>query len=72
MPCYEEAGLLWVHGVHGKVGENQEVVRCRECKYYTEYDFCKSDQWTGCYGDMPIVNADDYCSYGRRKEGAEE
>jgi len=32
LPCYEEAGLLWVHGIHGKVGKNEEVVRCRNCQ----------------------------------------
>lgn len=44
------------------------VVRCRDCKYYhdfeTHYD-CIHD-----YGiDYPMP--DDFCSYGERKEGAD-
>ena len=44
------------------------VVRCRECKYYkdtsvTEYEHC-------CLTGQ-IVEYDDFCSYGERKEGAD-
>lgn len=44
------------------------VVRCRECKYY------KPDELEcGCdfAGGLPYVKPDDFCSYGKRKEGAE-
>lgn len=41
------------------------VVRCKDCKYYkpNEYE-------CGCEfaGGLPYVKADDYCSYGERKE----
>ena len=44
-----------------------EVVRCRDCKHL---------MFSDCYGEcgeghMGIVSPDDFCSYGRRKEGAE-
>lgn len=41
------------------------VVRCKECKHYEpeEYEF-------GCVfaGGLSYVKADDYCSYGERKD----
>ena len=44
-----------------------EVVRCKECKHLMLSD---------CYGEcgkghMGIVSPDDFCSYGERKEGAD-
>lgn len=45
------------------------VVRCKECKHYEpeEYEF-------GCVfaGGLSYVKADDYCSYGERKDGGGE
>lgn len=44
------------------------VVRCRDCKHY------KPDEYEcGCdfAGGLQYVKADDFCSYGERKEGAE-
>lgn len=42
-----------------------EVVRCRDCKHYKpdEYEF-----GCGCDGGLPYVKADDYCSYGERRD----
>ena len=39
-----------------------EVVRCKDCRLF---------QTDGCRYDWPVQNANDYCSYGRRKEGEE-
>lgn len=42
-----------------------EVVRCRDCKHLMFSDFygeCKR-------GNLGIVNPDDFCSYGERKDG---
>lgn len=45
------------------------VVRCKDCKHYEpeEYEF-------GCVfaGGLSYVKADDYCSYGERKDGGDE
>ena len=43
------------------------VVRCKDCKHL---------MFSDCYGEcgaarMGIVNPDDYCSYGERKEVSE-
>lgn len=44
------------------------VVRCQECKYYKPDEFeCGCD----FAGGLPYVKADDFCSYGERKDGAE-
>ena len=42
-----------------------EVVRCEDCKYL---------MFSDCYGEcgeghMGIVSPDDFCSYGKKKEG---
>lgn len=43
-----------------------EVVRCKDCKHYKPEEYeCGCD----FAGGLPYVKADDYCSYGERKEG---
>ena len=64
LPCYEEHGLLWVQGVHGKVGENPEVVRCRECRYYTDDEM---EYFHYCGEWCEQVEPDGYCAWGERR-----
>lgn len=52
-----------------------EVVRCKECKHfdieYVENEHGKDDEYPMClrFEDYTFdVKADDYCSYGERKE----
>lgn len=41
------------------------VVRCRECKYYKPDEFeCGCD----FAGGLPYVKADDFCSFGKRRD----
>ena len=43
------------------------VTRCKDCKYY------KPDEYEcGCdfAGGLPYVKADDFCSYGERRDDA--
>jgi hypothetical protein len=43
----------------------ESVVRCWECKYYKPDEFeCGCD----FAGGLPHAKADDFCSYGERKE----
>ena len=42
------------------------VVRCRECKHLNAEYRCVN--WRGLYD---YTKADDFCSYGERKEGAD-
>jgi hypothetical protein len=50
-----------------------EVVRCKDCRHCTHdeniigaYGYCYH---FGCYAHDPMVEADDFCSYGERREG---
>ena len=52
-----------------------EVVRCRDCKYYYDYgvnrDYCcHRSKCRKQVFDFKF-KADDFCSYGERKEGAD-
>lgn len=47
-----------------------EVVRCRDCKFYTIGDYrCDHPEMYGedCYDFWLETNEDDFCSYGERK-----
>lgn len=48
------------------------VVRCRECKHYDTADF-DGDILCGCtlHSAMLDITPDSFCSYGERKEGAD-
>lgn len=37
----------------------QELVRCKECKWYKDFD--------GCFFSTAEVEEDDFCSYGERE-----
>lgn len=61
----------WVR-MHGGIIRNEmqaileavsyiDIVRCKECKY-------KDEIVNYCYENDRDVNADDFCSYGKRKE----
>jgi hypothetical protein len=44
-----------------------EVVRCKDCKHWQEHD---GDMYCGCWANlMTDTAADDFCSYGERKDG---
>lgn len=42
------------------------VIRCRDCKWYKTM-YCKMDRWTDLV-TVYMAKADDYCSYGERRE----
>jgi hypothetical protein len=44
------------------------VVRCKDCKHGSL--FCEGKQLIECtLDDYELVNSDDFCSYGERKDG---
>lgn len=51
-----------------------EVVRCKDCKKYTDFDVtnCKRLEFHFCEEFRSITSETDFCSYGERKEGAEQ
>ncbi len=50
-----------------------EVVRCKDCKKYTDFDAtnCKRLEFHFCKKFRNITRETDFCSFGERKEGAE-
>lgn len=48
------------------------VVRCRECKFGTHFGDME-DEWIRCMNlhGNPLMPFDGFCSYGERKEGAD-
>ena len=43
-----------------------DIVRCKECKHWLDGSgLCK--RWSKLYGSV-LTKADDFCSYGKRKE----
>lgn len=46
----------------------EEVVRCKECRFYiADEGKCTRSTWTYDW-HRPKTNADDFCSYGERRE----
>ena len=53
-----------------------EVVRCKDCKHYNEYENGEKiigeeevhDGWCMRWSGIENVNRHDYCSYGERRE----
>lgn len=62
--------------VRNKVYDKHEavnVVRCKDCKWYkltdhNETEVCTNKQWDISMAVYPIISANDYCSYGERRE----
>lgn len=50
-----------------------EVVRCKDCQSYSDFDTtkCKRLEFHFCDKFGIITKESDFCSYGKRKEGAE-
>lgn len=51
-----------------------ELVRCKECKHYHANIPCVGGEYDGCdawldNGNEIEVNPDDFCNYGKRREG---
>jgi hypothetical protein len=50
-----------------------EVVRCKDCKDYKQNPYSpEEDMMCMCWCDWLPTDPDDFCSYGKRKEGAEQ
>ena len=50
-----------------------EVVLCKDCKWHkltdnNETEVCTNKQWDISMAVYPIISADDFCSYGERRE----
>lgn len=74
-----EVAPLELRGVHKVINRIKAmptedvvpVVRCSQCKYYTENHLCFHPKqeygWNSQGGECLQMEANDYCSYGERK-----
>ena len=67
--CYSEVDVANIL-LHAPTVDAVEVVRCRECFYYTPVDKNKG-KCAFLIGAHPYVVPDGYCYLGERKEGAD-
>lgn len=68
---YREAILAVRSILHSaKAIDAVPVVRCRECKR-SSYDEIFGNRWCNFSSGCRKVKDDDFCSYGERKEGAD-
>lgn len=50
-------------------GELLEVVRCRDCKYWTYDNYHKHNYCSNKFGLRYVCPENNFCSYGERREG---
>ena len=46
-----------------------EIVRCKDCKYWNDW---QAHTYCGRFDEYDFMPSDGYCSYGRRKEQEHE
>ena len=69
--CWNEEGCVYDHFISNAPTINAvHVVRCRECKH-RKYDDIFGMLWCNLDSCTKRVKPDDFCSYGERKEGAD-
>ena len=51
-----------------EVGKANSIVRCKDCKYWAENKTTKGS-YRNCIFSKTMMNADDFCSRGERKDG---
>lgn len=69
--CGNEGDCGYDHFIfHAPTIDAVPVVRCQECKY-SSYDEIFGNRWCNSHSGCRKVKDDDFCSYGERKEGAD-
>lgn len=76
--CFSEGDTQYVRGVDDAIGvvnnaptiDAVPVVRCRECRHY-DHGCCVVKRYEGD-DNIIAMPPDGYCSYGQRKEAANE
>jgi len=63
--CWVDDAIGEVDGFGDNAIDAVEVVRCKECNHWLNDHICT--KWSGYYGTIETF-ADDFCSYGERKE----
>ena len=55
-----------------------ELVRCKDCIYWKDEDFCANPQWLSGVGtrsgvvEFPCTFPDEFCSYAEKEEATDE
>ena len=65
-----------VEAIEGVPSAEPEIIRCKDCKHYNEYENGEKiigeeevhDGWCMRWSGIENVNRHDYCSYGERAE----
>lgn len=53
----------------GAMHRIQEVIRCKDCLYWWDEDFCNHPQWHEFDSlTRPCTDPDDFCSMAERRE----
>lgn len=69
--CFSERDVVYLLESRPTV-DAVPVVRCRECVCWQENPWSDSREMVcKCWADWLPTEADDFCSYGERKEGAD-
>lgn len=55
-------GIIAINTENGVV--YKDLVKCKNCKYYTEYNECTNPAWECSGDDYPVVKETDFCSKG--------
>lgn len=64
--CVSDADLLALDEIrHAPTVDAEVVVRCKDCKYRTEFGNCGHLRQ---HGILPVAYPYDFCSYGERKD----
>lgn len=70
---HEESGLLIASF---PAATSVEVIRCKDCLYWRDEDFCANPQWQANAPrngliEFPCTLCDSFCSFAEPKEGGE-
>ena len=59
----------WVYRNQIDDAPSIDIVRCKECKFWRAYEtWSECERWTDDPYETAKTNADDFCSYGERRE----
>ena len=70
------AGCYGRDSFEAKKPQGDKVIRCKDCFYWTDEDFCNNPQWHDDdgkkIGTRPCTFPEDYCSYALPKDDKDE
>lgn len=58
---YDEPAIRW----------NEKIIRCRDCFYWCDEDFCINPQWKQSLYEAPCTDPDSFCSFAATPDDIE-